>query len=229
MIKLSIGKKLLLESVNPWFEKNGYTFLDRGDGRYQKDNDEWIFTIMFNFFENSMDHFNTTVFMHSKEVESMILKIGHPTIKMESYRKGENLLFTIQDLNNTDTFLEKIKLINLNNIIGYEQWGKLIIHYMENEGAAFINTYSYLPNVLNRLNELEDQGEKNYLKILLGGIDHLFRALIISRLCNDPRYNDKIARFDSIILQPKYEKWHSYYHKLKEELKSKDPIYNVGL
>lgn len=229
MIKSNKGKRVLLENVNFWFEKNGYHFVSQGDGRYQKEKDEWISSVMFNFFENSINHFNTTVFIHFKIVENIVLKIGHPMINLESYRNGENLLYTIQDLKNTEAFLEQLKLISLNNIKGFEEWGNLIIHYMENEGAEFINTYSYLPNVLRKLNELEDAGEKNYLKILLGGIDHLFRALIISKLCNDPRYKDKATRFDSIILQPKYEKWHPYYLRLKEELETTEPIYNVEI
>ncbi|WP_324025029.1 hypothetical protein QSV08_17675 [Maribacter sp. BPC-D8] len=71
---------------------------------------------------------------------------------------------------------------------------------------------------------LEAEG-KYWKEILVGGIDHLFRGLIISKLCDDPNFNVKLEKWDSVISQSKYKIWHSYYNTLKEHLKTIEPIY----
>ena len=75
------------------------------------------------------------------------------------------------------------------------------------------------------MDELQAEG-KYWSEILSGCEDNLFRGLIISKLCNDKNYNKKIEYVDSIFYESPDE-WIPYYEKLKERLKSVEPIYNV--
>ncbi|MGV4528957.1 hypothetical protein [Ornithobacterium rhinotracheale] len=75
------------------------------------------------------------------------------------------------------------------------------------------------------MDELTAQG-KYWHEILSGSADYLFRGLIISKLCNDPNYNEKIKYTDKIFYD-KPDEWIPYYEKLKERLKSVEPKYNI--
>ncbi len=98
---------------------------------------------------------------------------------------------------------------------------------MEMEGLPFIEHYSYLPNVLTEMNRLEKEG-KYWHEILGGRLEHVFRGLIISKLCNDYDYERKFKRWEEIICgNSKYEKWYPYLKKLKEKLATLKPIYNL--
>ena len=63
--------------------------------------------------------------------------------------------------------------------------------------------------------------------ILSGSLDAQFRGLIISKLCNDIGFDDKISMCNEIFSREQYKDWLPYYEKLKEHLKSVEPIYNV--
>ena len=63
--------------------------------------------------------------------------------------------------------------------------------------------------------------------ILSGSLDAEFRGLIIAKLCNDPNFQKKVEMCDTVFNESCYEEWLPYYEKLKEHLKSVEPIYNV--
>ena len=63
--------------------------------------------------------------------------------------------------------------------------------------------------------------------ILSGSLDAEFRGLIIAKLCNDPNFQKKVEMCDTVFNESGYEDWLPYYEKLKEHLKSVEPIYNV--
>lgn len=225
MVSLEQGKKILFENITEWFEDNGYYHSINGTEKFVKETDSWVYSVAFNFFDNSTDHFNTTLFMHSREVEEIILEVGMPNINLESYINGENLLNTIHDKVNLESFMKERAKISLKSKEGYLEWAELIKHYMSNGASNFINQFNYLPNVLTSIEDIEKRGLKNYLEILVGGIDHLFRALIISKLCNDENYDKRKQRLEELILKPKYSSWHSYYKKLINILEDTTPIY----
>ncbi len=158
-----------------------------------------------------------------KNVEKHILEIGVPNKDFSSI-SNENRLFTIFDSDFSKKHQSLTHGLDLTTIEGFHQWGHLIVDYAQGPGQAFIDTYSYLPNVLKEMDRLETEG-KYWKEILVGGIDHLFRGLIISKLCDDPNFNIKLEKWDSVIYQSKYKIWHSFYDTLKERLKTVEPLY----
>ena len=156
-------------------------------------------------------------------VEQYIIEIFGKDYIMEKYfyDKKKYFLTTINDKNFTNKF-DSIELNTEYEIINFTNW---YIKYLETDGQKFIETYSYLPNILNKMDELLAEG-KYWSEILSGCEDNLFRGLIISKLCNDKNYNKKIEYVDSIFYESP-DDWLPYYEKLKERLKSVEPIYNV--
>ena len=156
-------------------------------------------------------------------VEQYIIEIFGKDYIMEKYfyDKKKYFLTTINDKNFTNKF-DSIELNTEYEIINFTNW---YIKYLETDGQKFIETYSYLPNILKKMDELQTEG-KYWSEILSGCEDNLFRGLIISKLCNDKNYNKKIEYIDSIFYESPDE-WLPYYEKLKERLKSVEPIYNV--
>ena len=156
-------------------------------------------------------------------VEQYIIEIFGKDYIMEKYfyDKKKYFLTTINDKNFTNKF-DSIELNTEYEIINFTNW---YIKYLKTDGQKFIETYSYLPNILNKMDELLAEG-KYWSEILSGCEDNLFRGLIISKLCNDKNYNKKIEYVDSIFYESP-DDWIPYYEKLKERLKSVEPIYNV--
>ena len=156
-------------------------------------------------------------------VEQYIIEIFGKDYIMEKYfyDKKKYFLTTINDKNFTNKF-NSIELNTEYEIINFTNW---YIKYLETDGQKFIETYSYLPNILKKMDELQAEG-KYWSEILSGCEDNLFRGLIISKLCNDKNYNKKIEYVDSIFYESP-DDWIPYYEKLKERLKSVEPIYNV--
>ena len=156
-------------------------------------------------------------------VEQYIIEIFGKDYIMEKYfyDKKKYFLTTINDKNFTNKF-DSIELNTEYEIINFTNW---YIKYLKTDGQKFIETYSYLPNILKKMDELQAEG-KYWSEILSGCEDNLFRGLIISKLCNDKNYNKKIEYINSIFYESPDE-WILYYEKLKERLKSVEPIYNV--
>ena len=156
-------------------------------------------------------------------VEQYIIEIFGKDYIMEKYfyDKKKYFLTTINDKNFTNKF-DSIELNTEYEIINFTNW---YIKYLKTDGQKFIETYSYLPNILKKMDELQAEG-KYWSEILSGCEDNLFRGLIISKLCNDKNYNKKIEYIDSIFYESP-DDWLPYYEKLKERLKSVEPIYNV--
>lgn len=215
MITLREGKNILFENINQWFNSHGYCLKDSGDGQFLKETEYWIYAIGFNFFHNTNKHFNTTIRMHSKDVEALILECGIPNINLDSYKKGDNLLFTVHDKENLKSYMSKMKTIDLTKSEGYLEWSKLILSYMSNEANDFIGRYSYMPNILQAIENIESEGHQNYLALIEGGVDHLFRVLIVSKLCGDEGYDNRIKKLEELILKPKYSEWHDHFERLK--------------
>ena len=95
---------------------------------------------------------------------------------------------------------------------------------MEESGKKFIETFGQLPNILKEIDRLEAEG-KYWREFIGGGPDHLFRVLIISKLCNVPNYQKKLER-----IKPAFENglpdWRPYWEKLLTKLETLKPIYN---
>ncbi|WP_396633062.1 hypothetical protein [Maribacter sp. R86514] len=223
MTPLSRRKNELYKVTNPILKNLGFRFFPKRASRYLLDTENYSVTIFFNYSIKSNNHGNTVFLIEHKNVEKHILEIGVPNKDFSSI-SNENRLFTIFDSDFSKKHQSLTHGLDLSTIEGFRQWGHLIVDYAEGPGKAFIDTYSYLPNVLKEMDRLEAEG-KYWKEILVGGIDHLFRGLIISKLCDDPNFNVKLEKWDSVIYQSKYKIWHSYYNTLKDRLKTIEPLY----
>lgn len=98
-------------------------------------------------------------------------------------------------------------------------------------GKDFVEHYSYLPNVLKRTDELLKAGltwQHPNKGILSGSLDAEFRGVIISKLCNDPNFDEKLEECDRVFTEERYQIWAPYYEKLKAEvLPTIEPKYNL--
>ena len=112
-----------------------------------------------------------------------------------------------------------------------EEFCNWYLGYINGEGADFVQHYSYLPNVLKRMDELVEAGltwQYPHKGILSGTLDAELRGLIISKLCNDPNFFHKLEECDLVFSEERYKKWLPYYEKLKAEvLPTIEPKYNL--
>ncbi len=162
------------------------------------------------------------------EVEKYLIEAFGKGYIMDKYFFDEKKYFltTINDKNFTNIY-DGIEINSENEIINFTHW---YINYLETSGKKFIETYSYLPNVLRKMDELDVKGktwQDREEGILSGSLDAQFRGLIISKLCNDRNYLKKIEYCDNIFNIDTRKDWLPYYEKLKERLNTVEPIYNL--
>ena len=129
------------------------------------------------------------------------------------------------------TFVDEYDTADMDTEEQIEDYCNWYLGYINGEGADFVQHYSYLPNVLKRMDELVEAGltwQYPDKGILSGTLDARFRGLIISKLCNDPNFERKIAWCDERFYDGTNDNWLPYYEKLKAEvLPTIEPKYNL--
>ncbi|SHJ48338.1 hypothetical protein SAMN04488007_0480 [Maribacter aquivivus] len=224
-IKLTEGKKELFKVCKPWFNDEGFIFQSKRPVSFIKENEDIIVRLGFTFTLRSNTHSGTVFHIGFKKVENIILEIGLPNRDLSKIALGDDYLDTIFDNDFVNTYKQIKFNVDFSTIEGFRQWAHLIVDYAQGPGQAFIDTYSYLPNVLKEMDRLEAEG-KYWKEILVGLADYDFRGLIISKLCSDPYFEEKVASRDEVFYKvPQLKDWIPYYNKLKERLKTIEPLY----
>jgi len=154
------------------------------------------------------------------------MRIGHPNVDFsEDIRKRDFSQSTLFDREKQVEYnLDEYPIITTERA---EKYAGAIIKYMEKYGWTFFQQYSYLPNVLIKMNQLESEG-KYWATILSGQADYFLRGLLIAKLCNDPQFKEKLSYVDNIFFDPKnnLEIWLPYYNRFKERLFTIKPKYD---
>ncbi|NOS94343.1 MAG: hypothetical protein HOP30_20710 [Cyclobacteriaceae bacterium] len=181
--------------------------------------------IQFRFTQDGYLSFSKAV-LSFFDVEKLIIDVKSPFNDYVPYIQKGYLPSTIHDsqgLLNYDVSLNPIRFRDK-----AEAFGHAYAEYLQTAGLAFIEKYSYLPNVLAEMDRLEKEG-KLWHEILNGLADYLFRGLIISKLCNDTAFLSKLEFCDHKFYNaPHLVEWIPYYEKLKERLKELEPRYTTN-
>ena len=132
------------------------------------------------------------------------------------------------------TFLNKYN----DNVIETEDDVNMVVDYfldyLFGTAKKFVETYLYLPNIVRKMEELNNANISwvHYGNGLIsGGFDGHFRGLIISKLCNDPLFHDKVKVVEYWLYEHKEAYLHKcfipYYEKLKQLLPTIEPKYSM--
>lgn len=121
--------------------------------------------------------------------------------------------------------------VNKEGLENLEGFVSSCLHYINEESPRFVEHYTYLPNILTRMDELVEIGltwQHPKEGILYGSLDAFFRGLIISKLCNDSQFDSKVEFCDKYLYDGTNDEWVPYYEKLKAEiLPTIEPKYNI--
>ena len=213
-------KKYVFEQLDQLLKPQGYRATKTGGAPYymlDKDNAKYKFYLNFS---DMGDLYFSKYYIELKEVTKILKRVFDLDNPLIDFRQA-NIHPTIND-KSKNPFIYKI-IDNYRELKIFTDW---VIDYLENDGKQFIETYSYLPNVLKRMDELVAFGEY-WTGILCGGVPHLFEGLIISKLCNDPKMDEKIEYVDKNFSTKDISEYLPNYIKLKEQLPSIQPLYNV--
>ena len=177
--------------------------------------------------------------MAIKEIEPYITEcIGDTELTPGSYKVIDNKAIfrtTIEeksDLTKYNEFVIKTE-DDVNIVVDY------FLDYLFGTAKKFVETYLYLPNIVRKMDELTSKniywmsgGDISEMSIV-GRYDCFFRGLIISKLCNDPLFEDKVKFVEADIVETEREKtphWENYrsdYEKLKQLLPTIEPKYSM--
>ena len=224
-------KEYVFKKLDEILKPQGYYLVKTGlDPLYVLKENNYIVNVGFNFKDMGQIAFSK-IFISIKCVEEIIFEIKKPNQDYSFIDNKKYFLLTVFDgeTKMPDGYYRGIgyDINSQEDLVFFTEW---ILNYLKTDGQKFIETYSYLPNILKKMDELIAQGKtwQNMENgILSGSLDAQFRGLIISKLCNDIGFDDKISMCDEIFSREQYKDWLPYYEKLKEHLKSVEPIYNV--
>jgi len=109
------------------------------------------------------------------------------------------------------------------------------LDYLFGKAKKFVETYLYLPNVVRKIeNFIPEKISWNYNDDteLFGMYDGYFRGLIISKLCNDPKFEEKFKYVDTRFTSDRDASFwggnfSSDYEKLKQLLPTIEPKYSM--
>ena len=220
-------KEYVFKKLNEFLKPQGYYLVKTGlDPSFiLKENDKIVY-FFFNFKDMGQIAFSKLM-ISIKIVEEIIFEIKEPDQDYSYIDNKKYFLTTVFDgeTKMPDGYYRGIgyDINSQEDLVFFTEW---ILNYLKTDGQKFIETYSYLPNILKKMDELVDTGGY-WSDLLTGGVPHLFKGLIISKLCNDPNFYNKIIFVDNIFATEDISEYLPYYEKLKERLKSVEPIYNV--
>ena len=224
-------KEYVFKKLNEFLKPQGYYLVKTGlDPSFILKGKDKIVYFFFNFKDMGQIAFSKLM-ISIKIVEEIIFEIKKPD---QDYSHIDNKKYFLTTVFDGETKMPE----GYYRGIGYdvntqeelEFFTEWILNYLKTDGQKFIETYSYLPNILKKMDELTAQGKtwQNMENgILSGSLDAEFRGLIIAKLCNDPNFQKKVEMCDTVFNESCYEEWLPYYEKLKERLKSVESIYNV--
>ena len=238
MLKAEI-KKIILTRLDEVLKPLGYIRRVTDGIRYLKATDQYIDSFCLIPLSDAIE--GTGFYREHIEVANILFEVApniqKPYIYIDEFRKIK-FIFTICDYSvssdwgyyGEDSF--DLKRGNWGGIDAPEAANAYLdwyISYLLGEGLEFLNYYSYLPNVLKKMDELDKTNTywgKEEVGILPWGAAD-FIGLVISKLCNDPKYEKKLERFNAYYSKDENEEDLPAFEKLKEILEHVEPRYNV--
>ena len=233
-------KKIILTRLDEVLKPLGYIRRVTDGIRYLKATDQYIDSFCLIPLSDAIE--GTGFYREHIEVANILFEVARniqkPYIYIDEFRKIK-FIFTICDYSVSSDwgyYGEDSFDLKLGNWLGidspeavnaYLDW---YIGYLLGEGQEFLDYYSYLPNVLKKMDELEGKNicwsDKHY-GILDWGRNADFIGIIISKLCNDSKYDEKLERLNAYYSEDENEEDLPVFEKLKEILERVEPRYNV--
>ena len=132
------------------------------------------------------------------------------------------------------TYLEKCHESVIETVDDVNMIVDYFLDYLFGIAKKFVEACLYLPNIVRKMEELDNANISwiHYEKgLLFCSFDGYFRGLIISKLCNDPLFQDKVKLVEYRLYEHKeaylYKRFIPYYEKLKQLLPTIEPKYSM--
>ena len=132
------------------------------------------------------------------------------------------------------TYLEKCHESVIETVDDVNMIVDYFFDHLFGTAKKFVETYLYLPNIVRKIEEfISEDIDWNYNDDteLSGMYDGYFRGLIISKLCNDPKFEEKFKYVDDMFQEYGANFWggnfNSDYEKLKQLLPTVEPKYSM--
>ncbi|MFV8333993.1 hypothetical protein [Flavobacterium sp. XS2P14] len=225
-MKKSDKKEFVFEKLLQLLKPKGYYLVKTGlDPTFVLKKENQIISFFFNFKDGGQISFSK-ILISLPIVEDIMFEIKKPNQDYSFIDEKKNFLITIQDKYTLmpEGYFSGIGY-DVNNEVELSFFTNWITNYLKIEGEKFIERYSYLPNVLSEMDKLESEG-KYWNELLAGGPEFLFRGLIISKLCNDAKYDKKLSYIASLLISMA-DDYLPYFEKLKIRLENLEPKYNI--
>jgi len=105
-----------------------------------------------------------------------------------------------------------------------------LTNYFTHEYPMIVEHYSYLPNILEKMNELDAKNIRWNNTVSEGILCCIFPylcGLLISKLCNDPLFEQRYEHWEKSFLVDEYERYFPNYDRFRSIITQLKPRYNV--
>ena len=105
-----------------------------------------------------------------------------------------------------------------------------LTNYFTHEYPMIVEHYSYLPNILEKMNELDAKNIRWNNTVSEGILCCIFPylcGLLISKLCNDPLFEQRYEHWEKSFLVDEYERYFPNYDRFRSIIAQLKPRYNV--
>lgn len=208
--------KMVLREVASVLEPQGYSASSYVPGCFERRGVDLSNRIQLDLKTGSSFHGFSGQLLTFNRVEAILMEVEFPNFDLTMHKKGQVLLTTVQDKTSLLEYKDD-QIIETDE--EWRRWVNSIKTYLKNDGVTFIEKYKDLHSVLKRMNELHAEG-KRWRELLGGGAEYYFRGLIISKLLDDPGYEQKVEHGDNVFIKNVTPAWQPYYEKLKAKLNS---------
>jgi hypothetical protein len=199
-------KEYLKSSLTDFFKQHGYGYKPNINGLpgFLKKASYGFNMVAFSIRSSGSTDFWRMTQRHD-EVEKIIEQIGLP----------DRAYLTKYEFTCYDSFSALIGRSDFKSESELAEFAEDVKQYMISSGIPFADKYSRLENILEKINELESTGTP-YNQFLGAGNEYFYRILIVSKMCNDPDYDNKCEKVLNALSQSeKLKQWIPGFEKLK--------------
>lgn len=180
-----------------------------------------VVSLVFHF--NSIGEPNFSLGLSFLEIEKIMAEIGNPNVDYSDRILNKDYtdctIYCSEKIINYDVSMYRILSEDR-----AKSYANAIVEFMEKFGWSFLQKYSYMPNIVDEMSKIENE-KKYWRQLICGQADHFLRGLLMSKLCNDPKFEERMSYVNSVFNDPAHNlaSWQPYYEKFKTKISSVIP------
>lgn len=149
-------EKIIIKILKNYFSKfNAKYFHEWRNSYFRVFNSDYLNEFFVQINPNGIHDVYHSISVY--QVDNLLLEVGIPNMILDTYISEKHFLSTV--INNELKFLLNTQINPIKTEVDCIHYCEKIIQYIEVDGKSFESRYSYLPNILDKINILMKEGK----------------------------------------------------------------------